>query len=187
MFIERVSLSCAPLKPWSDVINTPDLYGWFWIATTLIFSISVAGHFTSYLLSQADPDDLAQVFDMRKVTTAGGVVYGYISVIPFVLWLVLKWYETPLPLVDLLCLYGYSLTPFVPATVVCSIPSSFLTYLSLSFAFAVSSTHLFRHLWKVLQLTMPRHHTQSVLISITTCVVVLHFGFSCALKFLFLN
>ena len=73
-------------------------------------------------------------YDINAVTLSAGLFYGYVFLVPLGLFLVLKYFSAPSGLVQLWCLYGYSLFIFIPASV--SMP--------LSLSLPLSSTSLAR-------------------------------------------
>jgi protein YIPF1/2 len=56
-------------------------------------------------------------YDFRMLTAAGGIVFGFLVGASVILWACLQYVSVAVPLRKLLCLYGYSLTIFVPAAV----------------------------------------------------------------------
>jgi hypothetical protein len=48
---------------------------------------------------------------------------------------------------NLICLYGYSLVAFIPASLLCSIPSGGIQWLALIAGFGYSAAFLLRNLW----------------------------------------
>ena len=56
-------------------------------------------------------------YDFSLMTQAASVVFGYVVFGPVLLWFALKYSAVPQPLLKLMCLYGYSLTIFVPSAV----------------------------------------------------------------------
>jgi hypothetical protein len=47
------------------------------------------------------------------------VLYGYTFVVPALLWLLFKYaFSVSFNLLELVCVYGYSLTPFIPMAVI---------------------------------------------------------------------
>lgn len=115
--------------------HNPDLYGPFWICTTLIFVASAFGNYATYLLNHA-----SWQFDISKVTWAAGLFYGYTFLLPLALYFVLKYIGVSLGLIQLWCLYGYSLFVFIPASVVALIPVTVLKWVIIAGAGLVSTT-----------------------------------------------
>jgi hypothetical protein len=67
----RLLYSLIPFNPkFYDIsVNSPDLYGPFWIYTTLIFIIAAAGSISGFL-----QDNLARNFFQEFVPIAAGIV-----------------------------------------------------------------------------------------------------------------
>lgn len=98
-------------------------YGPFWICTTLIFVAAAIGTFVTYLAQKLHHKEWE--YDINLVTWSAGLFYGYATVVPLGLYVILKYFSAPAGLVQLFCLYGYSLFVFIPALV------SYLSVLSL--------------------------------------------------------
>ncbi|GAA51204.1 protein YIPF1 [Clonorchis sinensis] len=146
--LRRLAFSVIP-NPRSNFIQhvlkpRADLYGPFWIATTLILASAIGGNISSYLQSRGRLTSWR--YDFRKVTLASTVIYMYWWLVP--LGIVAFFYmqsrksspssgeEDQDPLVaqpqsrvrgrhtgvkahnfvELLSVYGYSLTIFVPVS-----------------------------------------------------------------------
>lgn len=90
-------------------------YGPFWICTTLMFVAAAIGTFVTYLAHKWQKKDWN--YDINLVTWSAGLFYGYVTVVPLGLYLILKYFSAPSGLVQLFCLYGYSLFVFIPASV----------------------------------------------------------------------
>lgn len=90
-------------------------YGPFWICTTLIFVAASIGTFVTYIAHKLKKKEWD--YDINLVTWSAGVFYGYVTVVPLALYVVLKYFSAPSGLVQLFCLYGYSLFVFIPALV----------------------------------------------------------------------
>ena len=129
----------SPMQPrFAELtVQRPDLYGPFWIATTLVFVSAMAGNFASYLRAEKD---VPFVSDVTKVMLSTVLWYGYVSFCPLLLYLYLRWHGAAPFLSQLVCLYGYSLAIFVPAALLCAIPSHAIEWIVLVVA-AVHSTH----------------------------------------------
>lgn len=90
-------------------------YGPFWICTTLIFVAATIGTFVAYIAHKLQNKEFD--YDISLVTWSAGVFYGYVTIVPLALYIILKYFSAPSGLVHLLCLYGYSLFIFIPALV----------------------------------------------------------------------
>ena len=97
------------------IIQKPDAYGPFWITTSLIFTIAVSSNISSWLLTWISGQNW--MYNFQNVVTLVSIIYGFAIAGPFLIWLLFKNLETPMNLVHLLCLYGYSLFIYIPASV----------------------------------------------------------------------
>jgi len=129
---------------WELIGTNPDLYGPFWIATTLIFTMAMTGNLASYF---ATADRTMWTYNFNQLTLAGTVIYAYVTLLPILFWILLRYYEAPKKLVDVLCIYGYTLSVFVPISVLCVLPSNLLRWMlllvggGLSAIFVLSNFH----------------------------------------------
>jgi hypothetical protein len=122
----------------------PDFYGPFWATTTLIFALAACGNFGSYLSSDSGS---TWTYNFAKLSVASFVLYGYMVLLPILVWMFSKYaMKESMSLSKLACLYGYSLVPFIPAALLCIIPSVFLRWLFIGGAYAVSASFLVRNI-----------------------------------------
>jgi hypothetical protein len=91
----------------------PDLYTPFWIATTLIFILTVCGNTGAYLNSDASVVDKFESSN-GKIVAATGIVYGLLFLIPLVIYCALTNSGSSITLVEMISLYGYSFLVFIP-------------------------------------------------------------------------
>ncbi|KAF8401664.1 hypothetical protein HHK36_012610 [Tetracentron sinense] len=120
--VERIKDSLFPFKgSFSEkTANSPDLYGPFWICTTLIFVAASIGTFVTYLAHKLQNKEWD--YDINLVTWSAGLFYGYVTIVPLGLYIILKYFSAPSGLVQLFCLYGYSLFIFIPALCLSVVP-----------------------------------------------------------------
>jgi protein YIPF1/2 len=90
-------------------------YGPFWTCTTLIFVAASIATFVTYLSHKWHKKEWN--YDINLVTWSAGLFYGYVTFVPLLLYVILKYFSAPAGLVQLWCLYGYSLFIFIPASV----------------------------------------------------------------------
>jgi len=115
------------IMPMSDgfleaVAPNPDLYGPFWISATLIFAVGAAGNFASWLSHDVTELEgglpVGWSYDFRKITQGAVMIWGYISLVPLGLYFFLWFYaDSTIDLLLLVCLWGYSLSIFIPTAV----------------------------------------------------------------------
>lgn len=158
----------------------PDLYGPFWITMTLIFSVAVSSNAELYFHSKVGNGfhyDISHLLNAFTLVTVFG--WG----LPSLLWLLMKCLGLEgVGMVELICLYGYSLTPFLIATLLCMLPWEFLIWVGLLLATVMSGMLILRNLaGLLLQSDSTTQRAGSLLLFIFGC----HFLFFLVLKFTF--
>ena len=96
--------------------GNPDLYGPFWIATTVVMILFMSGTISQYLAERGqDP----YAYDFKMLSGAAGLIYGYTLVIPLSLWAILRWYGSESAnLMECWALYGYANLIWIPVALV---------------------------------------------------------------------
>ncbi|KAG0454842.1 hypothetical protein HPP92_023780 [Vanilla planifolia] len=137
--LERIRESIIPFKASFTELtaNNPDLYGPFWICTTLIFAAASIGTFVTYLAHKFQNKEWD--YDINLVTWSAGLFYGYVTLVPLGLYIILKYLSAPLGLVQLWCLYGYSLSIFIPALCLSVVPIEIFRWVIVGIAGLMSS------------------------------------------------
>jgi len=128
-----------------------DIYGWVWIPTTIILVLSVNSSlytFFNALFHQQDAS-LSRIsgVNFRKFWIFGVLVYGYNIVIPALLWAALVCTSNRQPILHLLCIYGYSCTSYIFASLISIVPFEVVYIVSFVIASIVSSITLFRNIF----------------------------------------
>ncbi|KAF3454461.1 hypothetical protein FNV43_RR04908 [Rhamnella rubrinervis] len=138
--LERIKDSLFPFAGTFNekTTNSPDLYGPFWICTTLIFVAASIGTFVTYIAHKLKKKDWD--YDINLVTWSAGLFYGYVTIVPLLLYVILKYFSAPSGLVQLLCLYGYSLFVFIPALCLSIIPFEIFRWVIAALAGFMSAT-----------------------------------------------
>ena len=126
--------------------NKPDLYGPFWIYTSLIIIVAASGSLTRYFQENSTKN-----FFQEFVPVAAIIVYCIGFGLPSLIVLLSKLFSLSLPLIPLLSSFGYSYSPFLPLTLLCSIPSSTLQWILLVYGALSSSSLLLVSCWKQMQ------------------------------------
>lgn len=124
------------------VAANPDLYGPFWISTTLIFAMAITGNLASFFAFVPTTEAPQWKYNFNQLTLAGSVVYSYVTILPLALWVALRYYDAAKKLVDVLCIYGYTLSVFIPVSVLCVIPSNLMRVILVLFSGLVSAIFL---------------------------------------------
>lgn len=147
-----VAAAAAPPTP-SSLAKGPDLYGPVWIAMTLAFcvaatsNISLYAHHASHRGSVVGEGGTAAEeewdYDINQLLRATWILYSFALGVPTALCFAISLAGgggscSGLGLVDLVCLYGYSLVPYLPATWLGAVPFGWAKWIVLLVATAVS-------------------------------------------------
>ncbi|KAJ2945096.1 hypothetical protein O0L34_g9152 [Tuta absoluta] len=156
--VERIVSSVLPQKVSRNYFDErikgkPDLYGPIWISVTLIFTIAVSGNISSYL--QNANKSVQWRYDFHLVSYAATAIVCYVWIVPLALWAALKWTtvsdeqdeieiqgSTTPTMISLFCLYGYSLSIYIPIAVLWTIQVSWLQWMFVITAACVSGAVL---------------------------------------------
>ncbi|KAF4125283.1 Yip1 domain [Geosmithia morbida] len=177
--LSRCWAALFPRANFLDVLEgNPDLYGPFWIATTVVLILFLGGTVSQYL-SMRDKAPFA--YDFRLLSGAAGLIYGYTIFLPALLFLALRYFGSELAnLLECWALYGYSNLIWIPVALISWSPLEILNWVFVGVGFAVSVAFLVRNLYPVLSAT--DRQASKVLLVI---VIVLHAALALAIKVLF--
>lgn len=175
----RCRAAIFPLSNFLDVLDgNPDLYGPFWIATTVVVILFLTGTISQYLAKEGKKHF---IYDFTLLSGAAGLIYGYTFLIPVALWGALKWFRAESAnLLECVCLYGYANLIWIPVALISWSPISILNWVFVAVGLAASGVFLVRNLYPVLSATDVK--TSKILLVV---VVALHFGLALAIKILF--
>ncbi|KAI1436646.1 YIPF1 protein [Xylaria sp. CBS 124048] len=168
-----------PRANFLDVLEgNPDLYGPFWIATTVILILFLGGTISQYLASRGTAPF---AYDFELLSGAAGLIYGYTLFVPVALYGALRYFGSPsADLLECWALYGYSNLIWIPVALISWSPLTILNWVFVGVGWALSVAFLLRNLYPVLSATDRR--TSKVLLVV---VVALHVGLAFAIKILF--
>lgn len=156
--VERIISSVLPQKVSRNYFDErikgkPDLYGPIWISVTLIFTIAVSGNIANYL--QSINKAVVWRYNYHLVSYAATAIICYVWLVPLALWAALKWTSVPdgqddietqsstsPTMISLFCLYGYSLSIYIPVAILWTIQISWLQWLLVLMAALVSGAVL---------------------------------------------
>lgn len=127
----------------------PDLYGPFWICVTLVFTIAISGNLANYLQAAATRSYHWR-YDFHAVTYAATAIFSYAWLVPVALWSILKWcggQEARLSFLEILCVYGYSLSIYIPVSIFWVIQIEWLQWLLVALGAALSGSVLLMTAW----------------------------------------
>ena len=148
---QKIKGSLIPFNKsfYQSIETNSDLYGPFWIFTTIIFLIALIGNISSYMYSE-DKDKF--VYDYNHVPHAIFIIYGFGFGAPFILWLIMKFlFKIDIDLITNICIYGYSYTILIPILLICIIPLKLISTLALLYFLIHSCTFLFYNMYLVIQ------------------------------------
>lgn len=182
--LERSWRTLYPKEDYLNVTlnNAPDLYGPFWLPTTLIFALFLSSSLSSSI--QAYLKGNTYNYDFTALSVAVSVVYTYALAVPVGFWAVMRYWagvDERGP-IEMVCIYGYSMTVWIFAALVSIPPVPMLRFVFVVLAFALSGFFLLRNIYPVLSTAQSKAARILILV-----VAGLHFAFSVLLWFYFLN
>jgi cation transporter-like permease len=174
----RMSFTITPwrLRFIAAISQNPDMYGPFWITTTVAFIIAMTSNLHEFFVSHSTHWQ----YDPTKIAAAPAVLFGYVLVIPFVLWLVLKYIDAPLKLMELICVYGYAMIWFFPSSIICIFANDVVKWFAIIIAAALSGFFIVANLFVALK---DRFLKRGLLISIV--LIAFHLGLTLTLLLYF--
>ncbi|ROT38689.1 Yip1 domain-containing protein [Sodiomyces alkalinus F11] len=177
--LSRCWAALYPRANFLDVLEgNSDLYGPFWIATTVVLILFLGGTISQYL---AQTGDHPFAYDFKLLSGAAGLIYGYTLFIPIVLYLALRYFGSESAnLLECWALYGYANLIWVPVALISWSPITILNWVFVAIGFGVSVFFLLRNLYPVLSAT--DRQTSKILLVV---VIALHMGLSLTIKILF--
>lgn len=115
--VERCLKTLYPVGDFANdtLNNQPDLYGPFWISTTVIFALYVCSSLAGSVVAYINNEEY--VYDFRLLSFALVVVYLYSFLCPVIVWAATKYYGCQPSLLEIVDYYGYAMTTWVPVSV----------------------------------------------------------------------
>lgn len=162
--------------------QNPDLYGPFWISTTIVFLIAVVSNYIGWQNhgGHGEAATAAWKYDVDKVSISAALFYGYVGAVGFVIWAVLRWFKSAVTLPEIWCIYGYGLAIFIPISILCAIPSALASWL------LVGISTLLSGLFILLNLRVPVFESAGAkALPLYIAMGCCHAGLGFALKFYF--
>lgn len=150
--------------------SRPDFYGPFWISTTLMFAVAIFSNIASYVnfkskvetvndsngsnLTNNQAGDMASGqssldidrwhYSIDELNIMSSMIMLYVMLVPTVIWFVFwfrgcnKYYT----LTETICAYGYSLSIFIPLSVLLMVQAPLFRYLVMALASTLSGAVL---------------------------------------------
>ncbi|XP_033960312.1 protein YIPF1 [Pseudochaenichthys georgianus] len=154
--------------------RSPDLYGPFWICTTLVFALAISGNISNFLLYLGKPNHKYSP-QFGKVTIAATAIFSYAWFVPLALWGCLLWRNNKImnsvsySFIEIVCVYGYSLAIYIPAVVLWILPFEWLRWCSIVMALCLSGSVLVMTFWPAVREDYPK-----VIAAIMSAIVLLN-------------
>jgi len=133
-----------------ELDEKPDLYGPFWITTTLAFLMAAMGNFASYI-NTAEENAGQWSGDITRISEAATFLYTESCLVPILLYIVLRTYAEKTSMVELVSLYGYSLTPFIVSCILCIAPWNGFDWTVVMVAMCLSMWFLVKNIYQPLE------------------------------------
>lgn len=152
-----------------DVEKKPDLYGPFWVTTSLWMTLAIVGNIMSRIsysraqqtaaanpLPVGSPTSVptAWHYDFTSASVACATIYTFCGGMSLLVWALMKWKSVPVTLIDVLCLYGYSMFIFVCSAILCMIPMPALQLGVCVISGLWSAAYLLLNFWHVWRLSL---------------------------------
>uniref|UniRef100_A0A8C5R5W0 Protein YIPF n=1 Tax=Leptobrachium leishanense TaxID=445787 RepID=A0A8C5R5W0_9ANUR len=176
--LDRIKGSLLPIPGRNfvrlHVRSNPDLYGPFWICATLVFTMTISGNLSNFLLHRGK-SQYHYVPEFRKVSIAATAIYAYAWLVPLALWGFLSWRQSKVmslvsySFLEIVCVYGYSLFIYIPTSVMWIIHSEILRWVLMCLAMCLSGSVLMLTFWPAV-----REDNRRIAISTLVAIMVFH-------------
>jgi len=157
--VKRLRLALVPYPlpdgQQNDFRSRPDFWGPFWVATTAVFFLAATGNFAR-LVEQSDHKKFKA--DYGLVSVAAGMIYGALLAVPAVTRASLYFSGQEADSINfkqMICVYGYSLAPAIPVSVLCLLPWGGLRWLLIFAGLALSLVFIRGNLWTDISVEAP--------------------------------
>ncbi|XP_074666716.1 protein YIPF2 [Strix aluco] len=152
--------------------TNPDLYGPFWVCATLVLALAGQREPRAPRREAGGPGYRYSP-QIHKVTVAATLVYGYAGLVPLALWGFLRWRQSrgagTYSFLETVCVYGYSLSAYIPTAVLWLIPAGWLQWLLLAAAASALGRSAGPHLLPLL-----RADSRATALAVVATVISLH-------------
>lgn len=177
--------------------GTPDLYGPFWICTTVVFVLFFSSTLKGLLSSSLQGVRYEYQFDL--LTGAAVLMYGYTFLIPVGFWLVIRYLNIApdISALQIVCLYGYSNLIWIPVSLLTVTPlffsstvSNIIVWLFVGGGLAFSGAFIAKNLYRAL---IPSVDSETLAVdkrpasALMGGALLLHIGLAIAIKLLFFS
>jgi len=159
--VKRLRLAVVPYplpnpdSSQNDFRTRPDFWGPFWVATTAVFFLAATGNFSRFTEAT---DETQFKADYSLVSWAAIMIYGALCAVPAVTRGALYFSGQEADSINfrqMICVYGYSLAPAIPMSILCLLPFWFLRWLLTFVALAASLVFIRGNLWTDISVEAP--------------------------------
>ncbi|GMH37038.1 hypothetical protein BSKO_04911 [Bryopsis sp. KO-2023] len=185
--------SLGPFKGnfFDNVKDNPDLYGPFWITTTLVFLTAVSSNIVSWYNhhekehkdAKDDKDDKDHKIwnsDFSRLAHASILYYCYVFGVGLCVWGFLRCFKSEVHLSHVWCMYGYMMTTFLPISFLLMLPFDVLRKLSVAIVTIYSGIFLLRNFKEAIYSAAPTRATVVLVV-----LGLIHIGVGCIIAFVF--
>lgn len=160
----------------------PDLYGPFWVCTTLWITLAVVSNIMSKIAYTRNNNNAEPwKYDFSVASVAYVTVYLYCFLFGAVVWGIMQWKNLPATITDVVCLYGYSMFIFELVAILCMIPASAAQWVFVMVGGAWSTAYLLINMWHMWKTTLER----TWFIGLVAFVSIFHMGLTLSFKLYF--
>ncbi|KAJ2811703.1 hypothetical protein FBU31_004582 [Coemansia sp. 'formosensis'] len=177
--VQRSFLAVVPKDSFLDVYNAnPDLWGTFWIPTSVIFAM-----FVTASLSQSIAVALAgqkREYDFTMLSFAVFTIYTYVLAIGTFVYLATKYFGSQPGLMECFSVYGYAMAVWIPISVLCVLPFDWFRWVMVAVGFASSGFFIMRSVNQIVSRSNGKLHKGIIpllLVAHALLVVVFKFRF----------
>lgn len=158
---KRLRIAALPYPPQdagasNDFRMRPDYYGPFWVATTAVLFLAATGNFARLVELGGSTDFKA---DYSLVSLAATMIYGCLIMVPVLVRAALFCAGAEADTINfhqMICVYGYSLTPAIPVAIISIVPSDLVRWLACLSGLAISLLFVRTNLWTDIAVEAPQ-------------------------------
>lgn len=162
-----------------DQNTEADLYGPLWISATVALTLFSVSNLSSFMEAWLH-ETAGWTYDFSLLFSAFSILFGYVVGGSSLLWAAFRWRGHHCKLADLLCIYGYAGTVWLPMTLLCIIPIDAVRWASVVLASGYSTFFLNTNLKVHLNLPLPSGMSiptdQMAQLAVMACAVHFLFG-----------
>lgn len=115
----------------------------FFFGVFFVYFVQVTSNVHDYF-HRSDVEEFD--YDIKHLLHASTVLLVFSLILPSVIWITTQFMNMQaLLLVDWVCIYGYSLVPYLPAVLFCFLPGAFFSWIFLLAATIVSGSLIIRN------------------------------------------